>query len=97
VATIFLTDGQTPPYAVATLDLVVGLVCLVLVGQALRDPRRPIRLLVGLRILSAVTTLPAFFAHDVPVAAKAAAAAIVIVTAVGVSLTSRDARSLVSS
>jgi hypothetical protein len=89
VATLPLTDGEHPPYAVAALATLLGLVSLVLVVRALGDPDRPIRLLVGLRVLSAVTALPAFFVSDVPVAAQTLAAAVVLLTGVGVLLTGR--------
>lgn len=89
VATIAFTDGEHPPYAVAVLALVLGLVSLVLVVQALRDPSRSLRLLIGLRVLSAVAALPAFFVSDVPAGARAAAGAVVALTAVGVLLVGR--------
>lgn len=87
-AILLLTDGETPPYAVAALGAVLGSISLYLVVRALRDPERPVRLLVGLRILSAVTALPAFFVSDVPAAAQAGATAVVVLTALGVLLTS---------
>lgn len=87
IATPALTDGDTPPYAVAALAAVLGVVSLGLVVRAFRDPDRPLRLLIGLRILSAVTALPAFFVTDVPVGAVAAAAVVVVLTAAGVLLT----------
>ncbi len=59
----------------------------MLVVQAYRDPGKPLRLLIGLRVLSAVTALPAFFVSDVPAGAQAAAAGVVVLTAVGVLLT----------
>ena len=67
----------------------LGLVSLVLVVQAYRDPANPLRLLIGLRVLSAVTALPAFFVSDVPAGAQAAAAVVVVLTAAGVLLTAR--------
>lgn len=94
VAAIFVTDGKTPPYAVAALSTVLGLACLFLAVRALRQPWRPIRLLVGLRILSAVTALPAFVVDDVPAAAKVAAAAVVVITAVAILLTGRTRQSM---
>lgn len=96
IATLVLTDGSSPPYAVAALVAVLGVVSLYLVVRALRDPARPVRLLVGLRILSALTALPAFVISDVPAAAKAAAAAVVVLTAVGVLLTSRGRTTVVA-
>ena len=89
IITIFVTDGESPPYAVAAASAVLGLVSLFLVITALREPTRPIGLLVGLRVLSAVTSLPAFLIDDVPAAARISAAAIVVLTAAGIMLTSR--------
>jgi hypothetical protein len=89
IATLALTDGEHPPYEVAALGAVLGLVTLVLVVRAYGDPARPLRLLIGLRVLSAVTAIPAFFVSDVPAAAEIGAGAIVALTAVGVLLTAR--------
>lgn len=89
IATLALTDGKTPPYAVAATSALLGLASLVLTVQALRDPSRPLRLLIGLQVLSAITAVPAFFVSDVPAGAQAAATAIVVLTAVGVLLTAR--------
>lgn len=96
VATLALTDGDTPPYPVAILGAALGVLCLYLVARAPQDPAYPVRLLVGLRILSALAALPAFVADDVPVAAEAAAAAFVVLTAVGVVLLARTRASLVT-
>lgn len=86
---LLLTDGNTPPYSVAALATALGLASLVLVVRAFQDATRPIRLLVGLRVLSAVTALPAFLVDDVPAAAQAAAAATVLLTVVGILLLAR--------
>lgn len=96
IATLALTDGQTPPYAVAAVAALLGLVSLVLVVQAFRDPGKPLRLLIGLRVLSAATASPAFFVSDVPAGARMAAAAVVVLTAVGVLLTARGRRMTVA-
>ena len=89
VATLPLTDGEHPPYPVAALATLLGIVSLVLVVQAFRDPSRPLRLLIGLRVLSALTAVPAFFVGNVPAVAQAIAGAIVVLTAVGVLLVAR--------
>ena len=89
VATLPLTDGEHPPYPVAALATLLGIVSLVLVVQALRDPSRSLRVLIGLRVLSALTVLPAFFVDNVPAAAQVIAGAIVVLTAVGVLLVAR--------
>ena len=86
IATLAMTDGETPPYPVAVVAALLGLVSLVLAVLAFRDPGKPLRLLIGLRVLSAITALPAFFVSDVPAGAQAAAAGVVVLTAVGVLL-----------
>lgn len=93
IATLALTDGQTPPYAVAALAALLGLASLALAVRAARDPNKPLHLLIGLRVLSAVIALPAFFVADAPAGAQAAAAGVVVLTAVGVLLTA-SSRSL---
>lgn len=87
VATLPLTDGEHPPYAVAALATLLGVASLVLIVRALGDPSRSLRLLIGLRILSAVTALPAFFLDGVPAAAQALAGTTAVLTASGVLLT----------
>ena len=42
IITIFVTDGESPPYAVAAVSAVLGLVSLFLVITALREPARPL-------------------------------------------------------
>ena len=86
VATPLLTDGETPPYAIAALAAVLGLISLFLVVRALRDPAQPIRLLIGLRVVSALSAVPAFLIDDVPAAAKLAALVVVIATVLAVLL-----------
>ena len=97
VSALLLTDGNTPPYAIAALVTALGLVSLVLVIRAVQDPSRPIRLLVGLRVLSAVTALPAFLVEDVPPMAQAAAAAVVALTVAGILLVARTDTRVVTS
>jgi hypothetical protein len=89
IASLALTDGQTPPYVVAAAAALLGLVSLVLTLRAYGDPSQPLRLLIGLRVLSAVTALPAFFVSEVPAGTQVAAAAVVALTAVGILLTAR--------
>ena len=94
---LLLTDGKTPPYSVAALATALGLISLVLVVRAFQDSSRQIRLLVGLRVLSAVTALPAFLVDDAPVAAQTAAAATVVLTVAGILLIGRtDTRAVTS-
>jgi hypothetical protein len=86
IATLALTDGDTPPYGVAAVAALLGLVSLVLAVRALRDPSRPLAVLIGLRVLSAITALPAFFVSDAPAGAQVGAAGVVVLTTVGVLL-----------
>ena len=50
-------------------------------------PPGPSYLSIVLRVISALTALPAFFVTDVPAAAKIAAVVIVVLTVVGSALT----------
>jgi len=86
LAAPLLTDGETPPWAVAFLAAGLGAASLWLTVKAWQDHARPVRLLVGLRILSAVAALPAFVVDGVPAPAQVAAAASVVLTTVGVTL-----------
>jgi hypothetical protein len=97
MAALLLTDGESPPYEVAALVTLLGLVSLVLVIRAWGDPARPVRLLVGLRALSAVAAFPAFLVEGVPAGAQVVAAAVVVLTVLGVVLTSGVARQVVTS
>jgi hypothetical protein len=89
LSTLALTDGNTPPYPVAALDAVLGLSSLVLVVLAWRGRPRTLVPLVVLRVVSALTALPAFFIGEAPAPAVGAAAVIVVLTAVGVLLVGR--------
>ena len=97
IATLALTDGETPPYAVAVVAALLGLASLALTIRAFRDPSKPLRLLIGLRVLSAVTALPAFFVSEVPAGAQVAAGAVVVLTTAGVLLTASGRRMAVAS
>jgi hypothetical protein len=90
IATPALTDGESPPWSVAIVGAALGAVSLVLVVRALRGAG--VRLLIGLRILAALSAVPAFVAGDVPVVAVAGAAAVVVLNVVGVLLVAGGAR-----
>lgn len=81
-----LTDGESPPMAIALTAAALGLASLVLVISAWRGAHRAILPLIALRTLSVAAALPAFFAADVPAPAIAAAAATVLLTAAGATL-----------
>jgi len=89
IAGLALTDGNHPPYVIAVIIAVLGVGSLYFVAKAWTGKRSPLRPLLVLRVVSALTAAPAFFVDDVPVAAKAAAAAILVLTAVGAVLVSR--------
>jgi hypothetical protein len=97
LATLPLTDGAHPPYPIAVLSTVVGVVSLALIVQALRAPSRPLSLLIGLRVLSAVTALPAFVVDGVPPAAQATAGTLVVLTAAGVLMAARGRTAVMAS
>lgn len=90
LATPAFTDGKSPPWAVAVLAAVLGAATLWLLVRAWRHPARSVRLLIGLRVLSAASSLPAFVAPGVPVAAQVLAAALVGLTAVGIVLVTKS-------
>lgn len=86
-----LTDGDNPPMEVAVVGSVLGLISLVLVGYAYRGSTRAVAPLVVLRVLSALTAVPAFFADDVPGVVQGLAAGLMVLTLVGVALVVRPA------
>jgi hypothetical protein len=86
IAGLALTDGDHPPYAIAALGAALGVVSLWLVARIWRGDWRPVFVLLGLRVLSALTAVPAFFVSGVPTAAVVAAAAIVALTIAAVLL-----------
>lgn len=79
-----LTDGEHPPMAVALVAAVLGLASLALVVSAWRGATRAVIPLVILRLVSALTALPALAMSGVPNAAVSAAAATIALTVVGV-------------
>lgn len=89
LAGLALTDGEHPPYAVAALGAALGLGSLYFVAKAWQGSRAALRPLFAMRIVSALTAVPAFFVDGVPTAALVSAAAIVILTAVSVCLVGR--------
>ena len=89
LADLFLTDGSHPPYLIAAIGAALGLTCLALLPAAWRGGRRSLAGVVVLRIVSALTALPAFFVAGVGAAPVTAAAAIMIATAVAVLLVAR--------
>jgi hypothetical protein len=81
--------------SIALIGSALGLASLVLVVFAWRGARRAVVPLIVLRVLSALSAVPAFFAGDVPGAAVAAAGIIVVLTVAGIALLLVPARELV--
>ncbi len=81
-----LTDGKSPPMGVAIAGSVIGVASLVCIGLAWRGMRKAFFVLAALRLLSAVSALPAFFVSDVPAGIVVAVAAGIILTVVGLVL-----------
>ena len=86
IATLPATDGEHPPYWVAALGAALGVASLYFVVRLWRGADSGLPALIGLRVLSALTAVPAFFVSDVPAAAVVAAAAIVVLTVLAVLL-----------
>lgn len=85
LATPLLTDGEHPPMAVALVAALLGLASLVLVISAWRGAQRAMLPLVGLRVLSALAAVPAFFG-GVPAVAMIAGGVLIGLTVLGVVL-----------
>lgn len=86
LAVPFATDGESPPMLVALIAAALGVATLAALVPAWRGARAAIGIVVGTRLASALSAVPAFFASDVPAAAVVAAGVIVVVTLVSVAL-----------
>ena len=81
------TDGQHPPMIIAVIGSVLGAVSIVLAVLAWRGRTAAAVGLCGVRVLSALTALPAFWVTGVPGPVMAVAGTFVVLTIVGVVLT----------
>ena len=81
------TDGEHPPMFIAIIGSVLGLVSIVLVVLAWRGRTAAAIGLSVIRVLSALTAVPAFSAGGVPTPIMAVAGSFIILTVVGVVLT----------
>jgi hypothetical protein len=97
VPTPLVTDGDHPPMGVALVTSLLGLASLALAWYAARGSRRAVAPLIGLRILSALTSVPAFFVDDVPAAIRFFVVVFLVLTTVGVALTLSPERAEVAS
>ena len=81
------TDGQHPPMIIALIGSVLGLLSMVLAVLAWRGRTAAAVALCVLRVLSALTALPAFWVTGVPAPVVAVAGTSVMLTIIGVVLT----------
>jgi hypothetical protein len=81
-----LTDGQHPPMSIALIGAGLGLISIVLVILAWRGRLAAAIALVVLRLLSALTAVPAFLVPDVPTGSMIAAGFGIGLTVVGAAL-----------
>ena len=86
LAAPLLTDGQTPPMFIALIGSALGLLSLVLVVLAWRGRTAAAIGLVVLRLLSALTAVPAFLEPGVPAVPMVLAGVAITITLVGVVL-----------
>jgi hypothetical protein len=77
------TDGQHPPMMIALVDAGVGLICIVLIALAWPGRLWAAITVVVLRLLLALTAVPAFVAPGVPAGPMIAAGAGIGLTLVG--------------
>jgi hypothetical protein len=96
VPTPLVTDGDQPPMGVALVASALGLASLALVWYAARGSRRAVTPLVVLRIISALTSVPALFVDDVSGGVRALVVVFLALTAVGVALVLAPARARVA-
>jgi hypothetical protein len=81
------TDGQHPPMIIAVIGSVLGLISIVLAVLAWRGRAAAAVGLCVVRVLSALTAVPAFWEIGVPGPVMAVAGSFIILTVVGVVLT----------
>lgn len=83
LAAPLLTDGQFPPMFIAWTGFGLGLLSLVLAALAWTGRRWAAVVLVVVRLLSALTAVPAFLEPGVPAVPMLLAGVAVVVTLVG--------------
>lgn len=83
LAAPLLTDGQTPPLSIALIGAGLGLLSLILVVFAWRGRTAAAIGAVVLRVLSALTAVPAFLFDGVPTVPKVLAGIAITVAVVG--------------
>lgn len=86
IAAPLLSDGDHPPMVVAWAAAVLGVASLALAVAVWRGRSGTVMPLATVRVVSALTAVPAFVTPDVPGIAKAAAAGVIVLTALGLGL-----------
>jgi hypothetical protein len=89
-----LTDGEHPPMSIALIGSALGLVSLVLCVLAWRGAKAAAIALVVVRVLSALTAVPAFTVGGVPTVAMVLAGVAITLTLVAVVLVLSGLRQL---
>lgn len=90
------SDGKHPPFAVALVGAVLGLITLTGVVLGWRGLRAGVVVAIVTRLLAALTAVPAFFADGVPAPAVGTAAVGIAVTLLSVALLATALRSRTS-
>ena len=83
LAAPLLTDGQTPPLSIALIGSVLGLLSVILIAVAWRGRVAAAVGAVVLRLLSALTAVPAFLVDGVPTGAQVLAGLAIALAVVG--------------
>jgi hypothetical protein len=83
LAAPLLTDGETPPLSIALIGSGLGLLSLILIVLAWRGRVAAALGVVVLRLLSALTAVPAFVFDGVPTVPKVLAGIAITLTVIG--------------
>lgn len=86
LAAPLLTDGETPPLSIALIGSALGLLSLILIAVAWRGRVAAAVGVVVLRLLSALTAVPAFLFDGVPIGAQVLAGLAIALAVVGSAL-----------
>ena len=92
ISTPLITDGETPPLFIASIGAGLGLLSLTLIAVAWRGRIAAAVGAIVLRVLSALTAVPAFLFDGVPTGPKVLAGIAITLTVVGSVLVLADLR-----
>ena len=95
LAAPLLTDGEHPPMFIALIGAAIGAISIVLLILAWRGRTAAAIALVVVRLLSALTAVPAFLVPGVPTVPMILAGVSITLTLVGIGLVLAGARRLV--